>query len=103
MFKSILSRIKRHITPVRVKATGAAVALVLSGVMGTVLINNVSASPVSTTNCDGNAVVYCGASSVSSLISKYDNGDGHNKDYTIHDIYNWFGISSSDVSSMSTD
>ena len=54
-------------------------------------------------NCDNNAVVYCGASSASQLASKYNSGDGHNKAYTIQDIYHWFGIGSGDVNDMKSD
>lgn len=51
-------------------------------------------------NCDDNAVVYCGATSVSGLIGKYNNGDGLNTATSIHNIYSWFGISSNDIQSM---
>ena len=54
-------------------------------------------------NCDNNAVVYCGASSANQLASKYNSGDGHNKAYTIQDIYHWFGIGSGDVNNMKSD
>lgn len=51
-------------------------------------------------NCDDNAVVFCGASSTGSLISKYDNGDGHNTAASIQHIYSSFSISSSDIHAM---
>lgn len=53
-------------------------------------------------NCDDNAVIWCGAGSTDSLISKYNNGDGHNTVDSIHDILSSFGISSSDINSMSS-
>ncbi len=56
-----------------------------------------------TANCDSNAVVYCGASSVSALQQKYNNGDTRNKAYSIQDIYHAFGMGPSDITAMSSD
>jgi hypothetical protein len=53
-------------------------------------------------NCDGNAVIFCGASSVTQLQNRYRNGDGHNSAASIQAIYNHFDISSTDISAMST-
>ena len=52
-------------------------------------------------DCDSNAVVYCGASSLSTLQSRYAHGDGHNSASSIQHIYSYFGISGSDISNMS--
>jgi hypothetical protein len=53
-------------------------------------------------NCDANAVVYCGATSASQLVTKYNGGDGQNSAASIQSIYNYFGITSSDVQSLPT-
>jgi PKD repeat protein len=49
-----------------------------------------------------NAVIYCGVSSVNSLVNKYDHGDSQNSAASIQHIYSSFGISSSDINSMSS-
>ncbi|MGH7240244.1 MAG: hypothetical protein ACREHG_09325, partial [Candidatus Saccharimonadales bacterium] len=51
-------------------------------------------------NCDANAVVYCGAGSVSTLISKYNNGDGRNTAVSIHNIFDHFGITGADINGI---
>ena len=51
-------------------------------------------------DCDANAVIFCGAGSVSQLMSRYSSGDGHNSAASIQNIYNFFGISSADMASM---
>ena len=53
-------------------------------------------------DCDTNAVIWCGAQSTQTLISKYTNGDGHNSATSIHDIYTKFGISGTEVGAMNT-
>jgi hypothetical protein len=105
---SILSTVKRFVQKnVKVIGVTAALALAIGG-GAAALGTSFAATPAATTpNCDNNAVVYCGASSVSDLITKYNNGDGDpygnaSKTYMIHDIYNDFRISPSDVSDMTT-
>jgi hypothetical protein len=51
-------------------------------------------------NCDANAVLWCGAGSTDTIIQKYNQGDGHNSPTSIHDIYNYFAITSSDINSL---
>ena len=51
-------------------------------------------------DCDNNAVIWCGAASVNQLINRYNNGDGHNSTDSIHDIFNYFGISAVDINAM---
>lgn len=58
------------------------------------------AHAASGSNCDNNAVVFCGASSVQGLMHKYNNGDGRNSANSIQAIFSSFGISSSDVQAM---
>jgi hypothetical protein len=53
-------------------------------------------------NCDANAVVYCGATSASQLVAKYNTGDGHNAAASIQNIYNYFGITSPAVQNLAT-
>lgn len=53
-------------------------------------------------DCDNNAVIYCGVSTIGDLASKYNNGDGHNSAASIQHIYSWFGISSNDMQSLDT-
>ena len=52
-------------------------------------------------NCDANAVIWCGATSVGSLQNSYWHGDGHNSAASIEHIYAWFGITGSEVNGMS--
>jgi len=54
-------------------------------------------------NCDANAVIWCGATSVSTLQNRFANGDGHNSAASIQHIFAWFGISGSAVNEMSSD
>lgn len=51
-------------------------------------------------NCDANAVVWCGAKNVNTLQNDYNHGDGHNSAKSIQTIYNYFGISSSDIANL---
>lgn len=76
--------------------------ILIFAILGFGLLNAHQAHAASGVNCDNNAVVFCGTSSVDNLISKFNNGDGHNSASSIHHIYSWFGISSSDVQSMAT-
>jgi len=71
-------------------------ALLAIGLLSTRLVHAASSGQ----NCDDNAVVFCGATSASGLIGKYNDGDGRNTATSIHNIYSWFGISSSDVAAM---
>lgn len=50
-----------------------------------------------TRNCDGNAVMYCGAMSTSEVTSKF------NASATIRDIYSYFGINGQSIASMPAD
>jgi len=62
-------------------------------------------------NCDANAVIAGGASSVAALQQKYTNGAScvsggvthSNKAYSIQDVYHAFGMAPSDISAMSSD
>lgn len=77
-------------------------ALTLSSVS---LINNGRANAFSVggpTDCDSNAVIYCGATASETLIAKYNGGDGRNSTSSVRDIYNYFGISSADIQSLNT-
>jgi hypothetical protein len=68
-----------------------------------ILSNGISYADVSiggSYNCDSNAVIYCGASSASALVTKYTNGDGLNSASSIQNIFNYFGINSSQINSM---
>lgn len=51
-------------------------------------------------NCDSNAVMYCGATSASQLVNKYNTGDGQNSIVSTQNIYNSFGITSADIQAM---
>lgn len=57
-------------------------------------------------DCNSNAVMYCGATSLSQLQSQYYHGvagysGNGGKAYSIQDIYHAFGISPNDISNMS--
>lgn len=51
-------------------------------------------------DCDANAVIYCGVNSTESLTSKYNNGDGRNSAGSIQHIFSGFGISRNEISSI---
>lgn len=53
-------------------------------------------------DCNGNSVLWCGAGNTSTILDKYDHGDGHNSAKAIQNIYTKFGISRSDIASMGT-
>ena len=53
-------------------------------------------------DCNANAVVWCGADSVTQLVGKYRGGDGLNTADSIHDIFSAFGISAADINGMNT-
>lgn len=92
-----LSKFKRSTKTAVVAGVVAAFAFGL-GVFSSATAENVSFS--STRDCDSNAVIYCGAMSVNQLINRYDNGSGSTSAKTIHDIYHYFGISSTEVHKM---
>jgi uncharacterized repeat protein (TIGR01451 family) len=53
------------------------------------------------TDCNYNSVMYCGAPKLSTLIYKYDHGDGHGHSHAnIAHIYSAYGISSTDIHNM---
>ena len=53
-------------------------------------------------DCDANAVIFCGAQSTQTLITKYTNGTTQNSAKSIHDIYAKFGISAAEVNAMNS-
>lgn len=79
-----------------------AAALLMIGSIGAIIVPNL-ASAAGTYNCDANAVIWCGAPSASSLANSYSHGDGHNSAASIQHIYAWFGITSGDISGMTSD
>lgn len=93
----LLSSIKKYMK------TGLVVAAVLG--IGSVQFQGNAAANVSLggpQDCDANAVIYCGAQSTGSLISKYNNGTSQNSTKSIHDIFAKFGISSAEVNAMNS-
>ena len=67
------------------------------GVMGFAGLKVAGAQNISIggpSDCDGNAVMYCGAHSTNDLISKYNNSG------SVRDIYEYFGIGPNEVRSM---
>lgn len=70
----------------------------VSGLSGT--FASPKAHAASGVNCDGNAVVYCGAASPGGLMNKYTSGDGVNSAASIQHIFSAFGISSSDMQNL---
>ncbi|HET8992074.1 MAG TPA: hypothetical protein VFN31_03520 [Candidatus Saccharimonadales bacterium] len=78
-------------------------ALVLAGLSLNLAVSHAdNLSITGRTNCDSNAVLYCGAKSISSLIDKYTNGDGVNSAASIQHIYSYFNISGSDIRNMNS-
>lgn len=100
----------RNNSQLKARAIAGAFILAISSIAAAATITAASASPVSTPDCDNNAVVVCGATNVSQLQQKYNNKNGvtsgniKESQSTIHNIYNYskFAISSSDISSMSS-
>ena len=87
--------------------------MVATAVAGVATNNNAHAANISFNtprDCDSNAVMYCGATSLSQLQNQYSHGvagysGNGGKSYSIQDIYHAtpFGISPSDISNMSND
>lgn len=93
--KSLLRRVIQ-----RAVLTGTlATAVVLAGSQLTA-VDAQGVSISGPTNCDSNAVIYCGADSVSQLVGKYRGGDGRNSAASIHDIFGYFGISTADINAI---
>lgn len=80
----------------RVAISLAASAMILFGTMVPAVTQAASQ------DCDANAVIWCGATSVGSLQHSYWNGDGHNSAASIEHIYAWFGITGSAINGMNT-
>lgn len=85
----------------------AVLGVIGAALIGTALFTSVNAQNVSFnsgTDCDNNAVITGGALSVNSLVNKYDVGSTcstfSSDTKSIHDVYNYFGISSAEVHSM---
>jgi hypothetical protein len=94
--------ISNLVTAVKLLLASSAVTLItVIGLQPLVSAQDISISS-SAQNCDSNAVIWCGAGSVSQLQNRYRNGDGHNSAASIQAIYNHFGISGSDISAMSS-
>jgi hypothetical protein len=96
-----MSKLKRysHNSLVVGAITGAAV---VAGLFGAHAIQNAHAATYAT-NCDDNAVVYCGAQDASDLTSKVDGSYSNPYKETstsILNIYSYFGISKADVDAM---
>lgn len=53
-------------------------------------------------DCDANSVLWCGAGNTSTILNKYDHGDGHNSTKAIQAVYSKFGISRNDIAGMGT-
>ncbi|HVA97085.1 MAG TPA: hypothetical protein VND99_05515 [Candidatus Acidoferrales bacterium] len=77
--------------------------LVAAAVVGVAAYSNAQALTISSVrDCDNNSVMYCGAGSVGQVQNQYANGvSGHNSAGSIQHIYSYFGISGSDINSMS--
>src|SRR6185312_13709059 len=69
--------------------------LFVSGLSGAVHLPRAAAA-----DCDSNAVIRCGAQSVTELRNKYNSGDGVNSAASIQHIYGSFGISAVDIQNM---
>ncbi len=100
IFTKTLARLRRVTTKQVIVASVFALAVVGAAGAGMALKSNASAAPVSTPDCNANAVAWCGSPSASDLINKYNNGDGHNSAASIQNIYNCVGITSTDIHAM---
>lgn len=64
----------------------------------TFMLNKASAVTIDDTpDCDKYSVMWCGGSKMSSIVDKYEHGDGHNTAKNIQGIFSDLGISSSEV------
>jgi hypothetical protein len=98
---SIISNVKRfaHISLIVGAVAGATV---VAGLFGAHAMQNANAATYAT-NCDANAVVYCGAQSASDLASKVDGNYTNPYKETsasILNIYDAFHITKADVDAM---
>jgi len=113
---SVFSKIKARVRTARIKAKliATSVLLATAGAAAVATVNTASAITVTTNkyDCTDNSVVAGGASGVSALQTKYAKGatctQSNGKPlteaaYHIQDVYHGFGISSSDISAMSSD
>lgn len=69
--------------------------LFVGGLSGAVLTPRAAAA-----DCDSNAVMRCGASSVTQVANKYNGGDTVNSAASIQHIYSSFGIGAADIQAM---
>jgi uncharacterized repeat protein (TIGR01451 family) len=108
---SIFSKVKDKVKSTKLKARvlAASFVLVIASIAALATMGGAAAAPSTTPDCDANAAVWCGVSQAGSLANEiaqvkkvYANGDGHNKYYTIQDMYNYFGMSTSVINGMST-
>ena len=83
-------------------ATVLATSLIGGGALFSTAAHAQNLSFNTVTDCDANAVIRCGTVTTAQLISRYNNGTTGNTAKSIHDIFNFFGISSSDVQSIGT-
>ena len=83
-------------------ATVLATTLVGGGAFFSMAAHAENLSFNTTTDCDANAVIRCGTTTTAQLISRYNNGTSTNTAKSIHDIFNFFGISSSEIQSIGT-
>jgi hypothetical protein len=87
----------------------AAVSILAASLIGSNLVfahqpNAAAAAPSfgGPFNCDSNAVLHCGAPKVAVIQKDYKSGDLVNSAASIQHIYNYFNISTADVSSLNT-
>jgi hypothetical protein len=96
---SFFTKVKKRITSTSIKLTLIALLLVAASIgIGAHVAGKAAAE--GDFNCDANADVYCGAGSPSTLINKFNNGDGVNSAASIKNIYSWYNISSTDINNM---
>lgn len=96
-----MNRMSTYLSRTKKLLAGAALVLATAAftMIGTATAANISFEGT-TKDCDSNAVMFCGALTASSVVSKYKNGDSRNSAGSIHNIFSSFGISSSDIDAL---
>ncbi len=101
---SIFSKIKARVntTKLKVRTIAAGFALGAATIAAVATVAAAGATPVSTPDCNANAVVWCGASTPAQLDTIYhaSGGDGHNTSASIQRVYSHFGIDGSKIDNL---
>ena len=101
---SIFTKLKKRAVGARLKtkAVAAGFVIAIAGVAAMGTFSSAGAAPVSTPDCNANAVIWCGAATPADLSHDYhtDKGDGHNTSASIQRIYAHFSIDGGKIDNL---